>query len=98
MNTKGTKLADLARVTCIDSTDGITNVGIMEMTLLGTGEKIEWRPSGSDWEHIIGRIAPVREGDEIAIQGFLYGDTLRRVRYTCRGRSFRGVAAHRNQR
>ena len=92
---KGTKISDLARITYLGQGDGITGTGIMDATLLGTGEQVTWRPNGSDWEYIVGHIAPIHVGDEIAIEAFSYGGTLKRVRYSCRGRSFRGMAAHR---
>ena len=92
--TKGRKINDLARVTYIGQGDGITGTGIVEMALLGTGETVTWRPDGFDWETTITRVAPVQVGDEIALEGFAYSSNLRRVRYTCHGRTFRGMAFH----
>ena len=92
---KGRKISDLARVTYLGMGDGITGTGHMEVKLLGTGETLHWRPNGGDWEWITGHIASVRVGEEIAIEGFAYDDSLRRVRYsTVRGRSFRGIKFH----
>ena len=94
----GTKINDLARVTYLGQGDGITGTGIVDLTLLGTGEDLTWRPNGGDWERIQRYIAPIHVGDVIAIEAFRYGSTLRRVRYSNRGRSFRGIAFHNHSR
>jgi len=96
---KGTKIDTLARVEYLGQTDGITAVAIVALTLLSTGEEVVWKPNLGDFEFIKEHIAPIQEGDELAIQAFRYArsespDSLKKVRFCYRGRYFRGMKFH----
>ncbi len=107
MKTKGTKIDGLARVTYMGTTDGMTATGVMDITMLADGAKYRWYPDITDFALATEYIAPIREGDEVAIEAYAYPTlkadgtvwyhTLRRVRYSCRGKSYRGAAFHRTR-
>jgi len=93
--TKNAKISDLVRVESISQLDHPTPGRWADLVVLGTGEKVSWLIS-SDSEWYVDAYAPFAVGDELAIDSaFVTADgRLRRVRYSCKGRSFRGVAFH----
>ena len=94
--TTTTKIDDVARVTSFEPCDHPRPGAIMRLTLLGTGECLVWLMN-SLTQSSVGIYAPVAVGDVIAIQASRHGDRLKRVRYSNRGRQFRGDAWHNKQ-
>ena len=96
---KTAKLNDILRVESISSLDFPSPGRWVDLVVLGTGEKVSWLIS-HETEWYIDENAPFFVGDELAIDSaFVSGEgRLRRVRYTCRGREYRGVAWHKRTR
>lgn len=91
------KVNDLARVVSFESCDHPFPGASMELVLLGTGETVVWRMN-TNTRSTADCVSPIAVGDVIALEASQKDGRLQRVRYSNKGRQFRGVNQTRGNR
>jgi hypothetical protein len=67
---------------------------IIALEVLATGARVEWRPNRTDFS-VAQYVAPFHIGSQVTLNArCTAAGRLMLVRYTCDGRTFRGLAAH----